>query len=772
MDGFSKVYYNELMVRSLCFVVRFLVGVVIVWCFAFSTAAFATNDSIVDEIDFTVPVSCTLTGVGMDTHNAEIHNGQSDSSIGETTFKAYCNDINGFGIYAVGFTDDVEGKNVLTDSSLDASNDIVTGTATGPVGNVDTSNWAMKLSMVSDPTPTYPITIQNSFDSFHAVPSYYTLVAKRTTATDVGTNAEGATFKSTYQAYVSNSQHAGTYTGKVKYTLVHPASSYAATYTITYNANTEDTVTDLPAEQHNSSMTGVAVLSSQKPVREGYGFYGWCTTVPSGPNCSGTTYRAGTEYPLTQNNANEITLYAIWGTYSELDSGLNVNAKMKSLAAGTSVAYGDESDDIKAVRMASSLPAGFVPSDANTISTSEIPTYIYFDNTNDAGIMYVYTTAEKVRLKTAASMFSKNTALVDISGVADWDMQNVKSIALTFSGATSLSNISPLANWDTSSATLLVSLFEGATNLSDISPLANWDTSKVFMMTSLFEGATSLSDISPLANWDTSSLKSAGSMFKNATNLSSVSPLVNWNTSSVTGMGSMFYGASSLTNIDGLAKWDTSKVKGMSYMFYGATSLSNIDGLADWDTSSVNNMAGMFWNTPYLIDFSPLANWDTPSVENLEGFIGLWNMGKVDNSFIDLSPLAHFDVSKTTTMKAMFQNINIPSLEPLKDWDVGSVEDFSYMFNYASTVVDNLDDLEDWNVSSAKDVSFMFGHLPSLRDVSAVNDWDITSVTATAGDATEENNKFYRMFTWSPVYPEFSKRAGTWNSLGTFIPSE
>ena len=64
-----------------------------------SALASADNDSIVDEINITVPVSCTLSGTGMDTHNAEINNGQYNSAIGETTMKAFCNDNNGYSVY-------------------------------------------------------------------------------------------------------------------------------------------------------------------------------------------------------------------------------------------------------------------------------------------------------------------------------------------------------------------------------------------------------------------------------------------------------------------------------------------------------------------------------------------------------------------------------------------------------------------------------------------------------------------------------------------------
>ncbi|MBR0372717.1 InlB B-repeat-containing protein, partial [Candidatus Saccharibacteria bacterium] len=92
----------------------------------------------------------------------------------------------------------------------------VTGTAT--TGN--TSNWAMKLE--TNPNATYPITIQNNFNNYHVVPEDYTMVAKRTAGTDVGSSATGSVLTSTYQVYVSPLQFAGTYIGKVKYVLVHP----------------------------------------------------------------------------------------------------------------------------------------------------------------------------------------------------------------------------------------------------------------------------------------------------------------------------------------------------------------------------------------------------------------------------------------------------------------------------------------------------------------------------------------------------------------------
>ena len=212
-----------------------------------SITAFADGTDVVDEIGIEIPVSCTMSGTGTNTHYASIPNGIYSGSytdpstntnyvngIGTTTITAFCNDNQGFSIYAIGYTDNEEGKTTLSNEQLGSTYDIITGTATGPVENNDTSNWAMKLSTITSPTPTYPIIIAGStadtnrqpgdldYSTFQSVPNDYTLVAKRESSTDVGQNAVGSTLTTTYAAYISKTQPAGLYEGQVKYTMVHP----------------------------------------------------------------------------------------------------------------------------------------------------------------------------------------------------------------------------------------------------------------------------------------------------------------------------------------------------------------------------------------------------------------------------------------------------------------------------------------------------------------------------------------------------------------------
>ena len=186
----------------------------LVSCSAFCASNAFAAENATDDVTITVPVACSITSTINTAHTATIDLGTYEDDIGETTFNVLCNDSNGFAVYAVGFSDDTLGNNVMKPSTLPAANAIATGTATSG----GTSNWAMKLTAVSgDYTPT----LETGFNVYHAVPNESTKVASLASNTDA---TVGSSFKSTYAVYISGAQPADTYTGKVKYTVIHPAS--------------------------------------------------------------------------------------------------------------------------------------------------------------------------------------------------------------------------------------------------------------------------------------------------------------------------------------------------------------------------------------------------------------------------------------------------------------------------------------------------------------------------------------------------------------------
>lgn len=302
------------------------------------SSAFVSADDHVDDVTITIPSSCTLSGTGLNSHNATINNGQYNSAVGLTTIKAFCNDPEGFAIYAIGYTNDIDGANVLTSSTVGSATDIATGTLTsGP-----NSQWAMKLA--ADSGQTYPVTLENGFDAFHTVPNEHTLVATRASGTDTGTLAIGSTITATYQVYISSTQIAGTYYGQVKYMMVHPSNANV-NWVLNYNANGG---TNAPAAGRGF-VTGDSYnfrITSDEPTRDGYIFTGWSESS----SATIAEYSAGDTYTATTASS---TLYAVWvedrsisivfdGNSATAGSMATINSMYWQEYIDNGIRYGDE----------------------------------------------------------------------------------------------------------------------------------------------------------------------------------------------------------------------------------------------------------------------------------------------------------------------------------------------------------------------------------------------------------------------------------------------
>ena len=303
-----------------------------------SSISYATDtNTSQDNVAVNVPVSCTMNGTGMTSHTASIPNGTYQANIGTTTLQSFCNDSQGFAIYAIGYTNEEYGNTNLV--GLTQNQTIVTGTATS-TGNPDVSNWAVKLATSSG--ATYPLTLDNSFGSYHTVPTDYTKVAHRDSGTDLGSSATGSTLTTTYAAYISKTQAADTYNGKVKYTLVHPATEEplqpqpATSGCINYFTNASTTVGEMGCQSASNNASVNLWASNFK--REGYGFAGWNDAFDYSGNFYGPNQTITAPADVQTNG---LSLYAVWiksaGTIQNWDG-------CSSLASGATTALTDSRD--------------------------------------------------------------------------------------------------------------------------------------------------------------------------------------------------------------------------------------------------------------------------------------------------------------------------------------------------------------------------------------------------------------------------------------------
>ena len=184
-----------------------LAGAMLAMPSAFSDVSKNVNTSV------TVAESCSLETTGTSTEYSATVQPGSVTEITGSTLKALCNDAGGLVVYAVGFGGDTEG---VTDMIWNGNSNYNIATGTGTTGN---SQWAMKLT-----SGTGSPSILNGYNNYSVIPKNQTKVLSYASSTS-GTAGVQATAK--YRVYVSGSQVAGTFVGKVKYTMVHPSSAPA-----------------------------------------------------------------------------------------------------------------------------------------------------------------------------------------------------------------------------------------------------------------------------------------------------------------------------------------------------------------------------------------------------------------------------------------------------------------------------------------------------------------------------------------------------------------
>ena len=269
------------------------------------------DDSVIDDVAIAVPVSCTVFGNVNQAHTANISSGTYQADIGTSTFSIYCNDKAGFAVYAIGFSGDKYSGNNTKLIGTNTGQTINTGTATSGA----TSNWSMKIA---DSNTSYPLTLANNFGSYRTIPSTMTRIAYRTSGTTVNTSASGSRFTTTYASYMSSSQVADTYVGKVKYSLIHPnASSSSVTPQTTvagyirYYANAGSVTGTMGRQSATDGNT--VTLSASNFSRTGYGFAGWSDAFDYETNRYAHFYGPNEEITVPSGTtANGLSLYAVW----------------------------------------------------------------------------------------------------------------------------------------------------------------------------------------------------------------------------------------------------------------------------------------------------------------------------------------------------------------------------------------------------------------------------------------------------------------------------
>ena len=181
------------------------------------------------------------------------------------------------------------------------------------------------LSSFSNNTWGY---LPNYYDSTANTNNYYYPITTTETRLDKTTSANASNAKQYTIGLGIKANYnisAGTYTTEnANNTIILSYVANPVSYSITYNKNTEDTVTNMPypsSTPANTQSGSVSATSNLVPVREGYDFKGWClgtvTNTNNEDSCTGTVYNpdgGGTNltFGIDKTTTNTVTLHAMW----------------------------------------------------------------------------------------------------------------------------------------------------------------------------------------------------------------------------------------------------------------------------------------------------------------------------------------------------------------------------------------------------------------------------------------------------------------------------
>ena len=129
--------------------------------------------------------------------------------------------------------------------------------------------------------------------------------------------------------------------------------------------------------------------------------------------------------------------------------------------------------------------------------------------------------------------------------------------------------------------------------------------------------AAAEAEYGPIGQWNTTGVTDMENLFLNQSTFNE--DISGWDVSNVTTMGYMFQNASAFDQ--DLGSWDMSNVVSPAWMFFGATSFNNggSDSINNWDITGVPNgatagLSGMFQNATSFNQ--PLGNWDVTEIRN------------------------------------------------------------------------------------------------------------------------------------------------------------
>lgn len=192
----------------------------------------------------------------------------------------------------------------------------------------------------------------------------------------------------------------------------------------------------------------------------------------------------------------------------------------------------------------------------------------------------------------------------------DFKINNAKNMFFDFSSLESVEGLNKIKFVKKDGKAVNISkMFYSCGNLLSLTGIENWNMENVEDASSMFAYCKKLESID-LSRWQNVNISDASGMFQMCSNLESVKLFAS-QSGKLTKINDMFNmgwrGQTKLSSVEGLEKFNTKNVTTMEEMFFFTSKLKEINGIKDWDTLKAEDMEGMFQGSG--VEVLDLSKW-------------------------------------------------------------------------------------------------------------------------------------------------------------------
>lgn len=276
---------------------------IMVLTFPFTTEITDTNaaSGIPTESTVTISLEQRMTPVILQPSDPN-GNFSSSESGKETTFSVLTDNYTGYTLSVT--SDDDDGKMVYWNGEIDSIESKLTAEEFDTADN--NNRWGFKPSKYQEEDTI----IDNTGDDavFLASPT------TRPTILDVTATSNNEANQ--YTIGVGVRTNSDTPPGIFTKNIILAVLGNPITYSISFDGNADDTVTNIPETQTSSTEGTSVIIPTVTPLRTHYSFLGWClgnvSTINGTDSCSGIVFGPGDSYGIDQTASNTVTLKALW----------------------------------------------------------------------------------------------------------------------------------------------------------------------------------------------------------------------------------------------------------------------------------------------------------------------------------------------------------------------------------------------------------------------------------------------------------------------------